>query len=86
MITKKEYSALDAKPVVLYAKTDVNSQIAYPIVATTNGQLLIADSMAIPSYDYIDYSDSTSIKFYSGGAGGTLVATITLTATSAGLT
>ena len=48
------------------------------------GNLKITDvgNLAIPSHDYIDWSDSSAIKFYSGGSGGTLVATLTLTAIS----
>lgn len=43
---------------------------------------LLGDPMQIPKYDAVDYSDPTSIKFYSGGLAGTLVATLTITSTS----
>ncbi|HEY9704675.1 MAG TPA: hypothetical protein V6C58_19695 [Allocoleopsis sp.] len=36
----------------------------------------------ISNYDYIDYSNASSIKFYSGGSGGTLVATINITSST----
>ena len=42
----------------------------------------LAQDMVIPEYDQVDWSDSSAIKFYSGTA---LVATITLTATTATL-
>ena len=41
VITKKEYSASDAAPAVLYAKKDGDSQIAYPLLADSEGKLLV---------------------------------------------
>lgn len=35
---KKEYSAIDAQPVVLYALQEISSQIAYPLVASPRSQ------------------------------------------------
>lgn len=40
-ITKKEFSASDAAPAVLYAKQDQDSQIAYPLLVDSNGKLLV---------------------------------------------
>jgi hypothetical protein len=36
----------------------------------------------IPNFDFIDFSNTSSIKFYSGGSGGTLVTTLTITGSS----
>jgi hypothetical protein len=56
MITKKEYSAADAQTVVLYAKQNVDSQIAYPVTSA-----MFNPGFAIPEYDTIAlaYSGST---------------------------
>lgn len=50
-ITKKEFSAIDAAPAVLYAKRDNGSQIAYPVVATTAGELLISNTVLTKAVD-----------------------------------
>jgi hypothetical protein len=39
--SKKEYSAIDAEPVVLYGLTDSGSTIAIPVVCNTDGSLNI---------------------------------------------
>lgn len=44
--TKKEFSAVDAAPVVLYALRDGNSQIAYPVLVNTDGSLEIKPIVA----------------------------------------
>jgi hypothetical protein len=38
---KKEYSAPDAEPVVLYGLTDPSSNKAIPVICTTSGYLTI---------------------------------------------
>ena len=48
---KKEFSAVDASPVVLYAKAEATSDKAYPIIATSSGGLLISAGHDIPEYD-----------------------------------
>lgn len=40
--SKKEFSATDAAPVVLYGLKTASSEIAFPIVATSSGALFIA--------------------------------------------
>lgn len=44
-MTKKEYSAADAQPVIIYAKTNQNSDVAVPISCDTNGNLTISVSV-----------------------------------------
>ncbi len=46
---KKEFSANDAQPVILYAKTDQNLDTAVPLACTTTGSLLLAASGDVPS-------------------------------------
>lgn len=68
---KKEFSAVDAAPVILYVKQDANSEKAFPF-----------GGIQLPPYDYVSLTPPslpTSITFYTGGSGGTLVATLTLT-------
>lgn len=36
--TKKEYSAIDAQPIVLYALKEISSQIAFPLIAAPRSQ------------------------------------------------
>lgn len=50
-ITKKEFSAVDAATAVLYAKRDGESQIAYPVVATTSGELPISNTVLTNAVD-----------------------------------
>ena len=38
---KKVFSAVDAAPMVLYAKRDPSSEKAYPVIANTNGALVL---------------------------------------------
>lgn len=82
MTVKKEYSSVDAQPIVLNAKTDPNSQNAYPVLATSSGCLLISSGMDIPAYDSIIISYSSgnisNVYYYIGGTAGTIVATLTL--------
>jgi hypothetical protein len=56
-----------------FHETD-NSQVAVRTFDSTG--------FNIPNYDFIDFSDATSIKFYSGGSSGTLVATINISSSS----
>lgn len=49
MGTKKEFSALDAQPIILYAKTDQSVDIAVPVVCNTTGNLLIASAGDVAS-------------------------------------
>lgn len=90
MTVKKEFSAVDAAPIVLNAKTDPNSQNAYPVIATSSGALLISAGLDIPVYDYIalTYSGSnvSTVKYYVGGVSGTLVATLTLSYSGSNVT
>ena len=82
MTTKREeYPANDAAPAVLYAKRNSDSKDAYPLIADNNGRLILA-SLVPESYDYISLdppAQPTTILYKSGGASGTLVATLTLT-------
>ena len=43
MTTKREYGASDAAPVVLYAKKDVESEMAFPVVIGDDGKLQIGN-------------------------------------------
>lgn len=79
---KKVFSATDAAPAVLYAKTDPASELAYPVVMDANGNLIITSGLAVPKHDYISLTPPalpTTIIFKTGGSGGTTVATLTLT-------
>ena len=80
---KKEFSAVDASPVVLYAKESATSEQAYPVLITSSGCLSISTGFDIPEYDYIalGYSGNNVnlVQYYLGGAGGALMATLTLT-------
>lgn len=78
---KKVYSATDAQPIVLYAKKDPASELAYPILVDSNGALIIS-GLVPKEYDYIDLSppsQPTTITFKLGGISGTVVATLTIT-------
>ncbi len=43
--SKKEFSATDAQPVVLYALQAASSEIAYPIIANSNGSIVISSTI-----------------------------------------
>ena len=77
----------DSQGVTLYAPTSASSQIAFPVIATSSGALLISSGLDIPPYDTIALSGSplSSVQFYVGGTGGTLVSTLTLTYNSGAL-
>ena len=66
MTQKIEYSSGDAQPIVLYAKDDVNSSLAYPVIAG-----MFNPGFAIGQYDYVVFTPPTStpttIQFYIGG-------------------
>lgn len=79
---KQEFSAQDASPSVLYAKQDLNSKFAEPVLADSNNILLVSSGLVPPLYDYIELSPAnqpTSIVFKQGGSGGTTVSTLTIT-------
>jgi len=44
MTTKKVFSATDAHPVVLHAKRDADSEIAYPVLISNDGYLFAAST------------------------------------------
>jgi hypothetical protein len=79
---KKVFSAIDAAPAVLYAKQVADSQFAYPVIANTNGQLIISGSLDIPTHDYIGLtytgSNISIVTYKTGGSSGTVVTTLTL--------
>jgi hypothetical protein len=60
---KKVFSASDAAPTVLYAKTDPASELAYPVLIDANGSLAINAGWIIPNYDQqiIDESASPNV-------------------------
>lgn len=78
---KKEYSSVDAGPIVLYGKKDADSQFAFPVLVDSAGRLLLSSLVPV-EYDYISLSPAdqpTTITYKLGGSGGTTVATLTLT-------
>ena len=81
-MAKQEYSSTDAQPVALYARSNASSTLVSPLVATSSGALLISAGIDFPSYDALKLSYSGSnlstVQFYVGGTGGTLVATLSL--------
>ncbi len=48
-MTKKEFSSVDAQPVILYGKTDQASDVAVPIVCTTAGSIAMASAGDVAS-------------------------------------
>ena len=62
-ITKKEFSALDAHPTILYAKRASDSDRAYPVLATSSGSLSISVWLTVPTHDQqvIDETDPNNI-------------------------
>lgn len=90
MTVKHERSSPDAEQIVLYAKTSSTSELAYPVLATSSGCLLVSEGLDIPAFDSIvlSYSGSnvTQAQYYIGGTGGTLVATISLAYSGSNIT
>lgn len=82
MTVKQEFSSFDSAPAVLYAKTNPNSLLAYPLIGTSSGCLLVSEGFDVPAFDSIVISYSSnliSIVYYLiGGVGGTVVATLNL--------
>ena len=82
MTVKQEFSSSDSAPAVLYAKTNPASLLAYPLIATSSGCLLVSEGIDIPAYDsiVISYSSNliSSVYYLVGGVSGALVATLTL--------
>lgn len=81
-LSKKEYSSVDAQPIVLYALTSAGSQVAIPVLVTSNGTLAISSGFDIPIHDFISLSPEslpTTIVYKVGGSSGTTVATLSLT-------
>jgi len=82
MTTKKVFGASDAHPTVLHAKQNADSEIAYPLIVSSDGNLLVASGLVPKNYDYISLSPAsqpTTIEYRTGGSSGTLVATLVLT-------
>ena len=80
----------DSQGVTLYAPTSATSQIAFPVIATSSGALLISTGIDVPPYDSLILSYSTgnlsNVYFLVGGTAGTLVATYTLSYSGGNLT
>lgn len=70
-ITKKEFSAIDSAPSIIYAKHDGDSDKAFPVIASTFGGLVVNNGMAVPPHDQqvIDESDpdNVTITYKLGG-------------------
>jgi hypothetical protein len=64
MITKREFSAIDAAPVVLYGKTNEDSVQVSSILINAFKGLLVSGGMAIPNHDQqvIDESDPANVS------------------------
>ena len=80
---KKEYSASDAQPVVLYAKTDANGRMAYPVVANSLGQLNVRNLVKDIDWDRITPIFDTLTDQYVIERSLATTATITITYTTA---
>jgi len=79
-MSKREYSAPDANPVVLYAKKDVNETEAFPVLATSSGSLKISEGFDIPEFDTLDLGyDGTIVNKLTFSLITVTVATLTLT-------
>ena len=50
-MSKKEWSNLDAQPVVLYGKQTDNEVTAYPFTLGPNGELLVNSGLLVPLHD-----------------------------------
>lgn len=81
-MAKQEYSSTDAQPVVLYAPSSSGTHLVSPLLATSNGALLISSGLNIPSFDYVDFTNLSNIMIKSGGVNGVQVATINITGTT----
>ena len=82
MTTKKVFSATDAHPTVLHAKRDPDSEISYPVLVDSFGNLLVTAGLVPSGWDFVDLSppsQPTTITFKQGGSGGTTLSTLTLT-------
>ena len=89
MSTKKVFPALDAAPVVLYAKKDADSQLAYPLLATSTGMLMATQGLSIPDHDQqvIDEADPNNITItYKFGGATVAVKTIAVSGTTTTIT
>ena len=73
-ITKREYSAVDSKPMVMYGKVDSSQDITYPIIISEDGGLLTTPGMAVPLHDQkiIDESASPNVTITYKLAGATV--------------
>ena len=60
---RREYSAVDAQQIVLYAKRDADANIAFPVIASSFGTLVMTLGLAIPLHDQqvIDESDPNNV-------------------------
>lgn len=82
MTTKKVFSATDAHPTVLHAKRNADSEIAYPVLVDSLGNLSVTTGLVPTGWDFVDLSPPalpTTITFKTGGSGGTTIATLSLT-------
>ena len=64
---RKVYSSTDAQPIVLFAKTDVDSQQAYPVTAA-----MFNPGLSLPPFDsfVLGYTSTnlTSVTYTSSGS------------------
>ena len=81
-MSKKEFSAVDVQPSVIYARTDASNDNVTPVIVTTGGALQVNSGLNIPNFDYVDFTTLSNIQFKVGGAMGTVVATINITGTT----
>jgi hypothetical protein len=69
---------------------DATNMVWRRVSADASGQIVTSDSFNIPAYDYIDLNYTgtqlTSVDYKAGGAGGTVVATLTLNYSGSQLT
>lgn len=79
MNIKKVFSATDAQPIVLYAHRDADGKLAYPILVTSSGSLVVSTGMTIPDHDQqvIDEADPNNITI-TYKKSGAIVATKTI--------
>lgn len=63
MITKREFSAYDAHPFVLYAKKSGDATEAFPVIVSSQGSLLITQGLVLPVHDQqvIDEADPNNV-------------------------
>jgi len=63
--SKVVYSAIDAAPVILYAKRDPTSEKAYPVIANAGGELNVAvtnSTVLVDGYDLIGTVNTITIN------------------------